>query len=301
MRVTVLIFLVLLVLAAACGESKPPVEDSAYRAEITAWQKSRADNLRKEGSWLTLAGLFWLQPGENSVGGAAGAAVRLPEGKAPPNVGVIRVAPDKVEFIPAPDSGVTVDEKPAEAMLLLADADASGPTTLRLGPITFYTIRRGDRLGVRVKDAESAARRDFKGLHYYPIDSKWRVTAQLERQPKEIPILNIIGIVENAPSPGRLHFTIDGRKVALDPIVEEGSDELFVIFSDETSGTETYGAGRYLYAAMPGADGEVVLDFNRAYNPPCAFSEFATCPLPPRQNRLPLRVEAGEKKYVGGH
>lgn len=299
MRVTAPILLVLLVVAVACGEPKPPVEDSAYRAEITAWQKSRADNLRKEGSWLTLVGLFWLQPGENSVGGATDAVVRLPEGKAAANVGVIRVASDKVEFIPARDSGVTIDEKPAEAMPLLADADANGPTALRLGSLTFYTIRRGERLGVRVKDAESATRRDFKGLDYYPVDPKWRVTAQLERQPKEIPILNVIGLVENQPSPGPLRFTIDGKTVALDPILE--GDELFVIFSDETSGTETYGAGRFLYAAMPGADGKVVLDFNRAYNPPCAFSEFATCPLPPRQNRLPLRVEAGEKKYAGGH
>ncbi|MHB9001850.1 MAG: DUF1684 domain-containing protein [Thermoanaerobaculia bacterium] len=293
--------LVLLLLAIGCGGREPAVDHSAYRAELAAWQKSRADNLRKEGSWLTLAGLAWLKPGENVVGSAPDAAVRLPDGKAPARAGVMRVEDGKVEFVPEPGSGIAVDGKPAEAMTLLADADPEGPTVLTLGSLTFYTIKRADRIGVRVKDSESAARRDFKGLDYYPVDAKWRVTAQLERNPKEIPILNIIGLVENTPSPGTLRFTIDGKEVALDPIVEEGSDELFVIFADETSGTETYGAGRYLYAAMPGGDGKTVLDFNKAYNPPCAFTEFATCPLPPRQNRLPIRVEAGEKKYVGGH
>lgn len=289
----------LLILAIGCGGREPAVDQTAYRAEIEQWQRERQANLRKDTSWLTLAGLFWLAPGENRVGTAEGDTVRLPEGKAPAVVGTIALAPDgTLSFAPAPDAGVTVDGKPATAMTLLDDHAEKGPTMLKLGSLTFHPIRRADRIGVRVKDSQSPALAAFKGLDYYPVDPKWRVAAKLERAPKEIPILNIIGIVENQPSPGPLKFTVDGQEYALDPIQE--GDQLFVIFADQTSGTETYGAGRYLYAAMPGADGNVVLDFNRAYKPALRLHRIRDVPPPAASEPACAPHHGGGEEVCGG-
>jgi uncharacterized protein (DUF1684 family) len=169
--------------------------------------------------------------------------------------------------------------------------------------VRFNVIKRGDRFGLRVKDSQARTRLEFQGLDYFPIDARWRVNARLEpyNPPKRIPITDVTGMTSESISPGALVFTIDGKEYRLDPVLEEGSDELFIIFKDETSKHDTYPAGRYLYAKKPGPDGKTVVDFNRAYNPPCTFTPFATCPLPPLQNRLPLRIEAGEKRYEGPH
>src|SRR5262249_36692070 len=162
-------------------------------------------------------------------------------------------------------------------------------------------IKRGDRFALRVRDQNNDARTRFRGLEYFPIDPKWRIEARLERydSAKMIPIANVTGTVNESPSPGTLVFEIDGQSYKLDPILEKGSTDLFVIFADATSGRETYGAGRFVYAPAPGPDGKTVLDFNKAHNPSCAFTRYATCPLPPRQNRLRIRIDAGEKKYAG--
>jgi uncharacterized protein (DUF1684 family) len=188
-------------------------------------------------------------------------------------------------------------------MRLRDDTDEKdGPTVMKSGTLTFLVIRRGDRLGIRVKDSESEARRNFKGLDYFPADPKYRVEARFEpyNPPKKIPITNVLGMLSLETSPGALVFTIDGKELRLDPIYEQGTTDLFIIFKDATSGHETYGAARYLYASPP-VNGKTIVDFNHAYNPPCAFTPYATCPLPPPQNRLPIRIEAGEKKYAGGH
>ena len=174
-------------------------------------------------------------------------------------------------------------------------------TTLRKGSVSFFIIERGKKLGVRVKDRESPERVHFEGLQYFPANMKWRVRCKFEpyKPGKTIPILNIIGMLEDSPSPGALVFQVDGKEYRLDAMEgEKEENNLYIIFADKTSGKETYGAGRYLYSEPLGADGTVVLDFNKAYNPPCAFTVFATCPLPPPQNKLPIRVEAGEK-YSG--
>jgi uncharacterized protein len=180
--------------------------------------------------------------------------------------------------------------------------DTSGePTVLSIGTLTFYVIDREGRLGVRLKDSAAPARTGFQGLDYFPIDSDWRFTAQFvpyEPQ-KRIPILNVLGMQAEMISPGALVFESQGKEYRLDPVLEEGTTDWFVMLADETSGHETYGAGRYLYVTPP-EDGRTVIDFNKAYNPPCAFSSFATCPLPPPQNRLPLSITAGEKTY-GSH
>lgn len=274
------------------------VDAASYESEIRDWQAGRAAGLRRDTGWLTLTGLFWLDEGENSVGSAAESQVRLPEGKAPERVGTLVRSGRTVTLTTEPGAMVTVDGNPVGSIAMTPDVSGK-PTIAEVGPVQFLVIERGGRVGVRVRDREHPALISFGGLEYFPTDPKWRVEARLEKYDpqKQIPIQNIVGIVEAQLSPGALVFEIDGKEHRLDPILEEGTDELFVIFADETSGGETYGAGRYLYAQAPGPDGTTILDFNKAYNPPCAFTDFATCPLPPRQNRLAIRVEAGEKAY----
>jgi uncharacterized protein len=283
--------LVALALASAllgsCGAPEKKIDTTAHQAEIQAWQKRRDERLRLEDSWLTLIGLHWLKAGENSV--------TLNKPGVPP----VKLTLAGNEVTLTPDATMTIDGKAVTGPArLLADADEKGPTIVQMGSIRFNVIKRGERFGLRVKDAEAATRTNFKGLEYYPIDPKWRVEARLEmvHPPKKIPITDVTGMKSESISPGSLVFEIDGKEYRLDPILEEGSDEYFIIFRDETAKDTTYPAGRYLYAAAP-KDGKVIVDFNKAYNPPCAFSDFATCPLPPQQNRLPLRIEAGEKKW----
>lgn len=283
--------LLLLLLVVACKQEKmaekpadtPAVApDTSYQDEIRKWQTDRTERLKKEDSWLTLVGLDWLKEGEN---------------KAP--AGTVSLDRGQVTFNPSEDA--QIDGAPVSGSVkLLADADDGGPTIVRTGTKQFNVIKRGDRFGLRIKDSEAPTRLHFKGLEYFPIDPKWRVEAKLEayHPPKQVPITDVTGMTSNNISPGALVFEIDGKEYRVDPIVEEGSDEFFIIFKDETSKDSTYEAGRYLYAKKPGPDGKVIIDFNKAYNPPCVFTPFATCPLPPPQNRLPIRIEAGEKRYT---
>lgn len=273
----------------SCRDTETKTEDpQAHRAEIEKWQTTRAARLQAEDGWLSLVGLFWLNDGSNKL----------------PEMGVFTLENGKVFLQPDAKAALTIDGKPVRsAVELKNDLEPNGPTVVTSGSKRFQVIKRSNRYGVRLKDAQSEARTNFKGLDYYPIDSKWRVEARLEphNPEKKIPITNIVGQTTDEVSPGALVFTIDGKSYRLDPIVEEGSKDYFVIFKDETSRDTTYPAGRYLYASPAGPDGKVVLDFNKAYSPPCVFTPFATCPLPPVQNRLPLRIEAGEKNYKGSH
>jgi uncharacterized protein (DUF1684 family) len=190
--------------------------------------------------------------------------------------------------------------KPAKDSELHTDAQGNNPDKLHMGSLTMTIISRGDKLGVRVKDKESKARKEFKGLSYYPIDPKLRIVADFipYTPPKQSPIPTVLGTTVQEPSPGRAEFMLDGKKLSLEPVIEN-ADTLFFIFKDSTAGHETYGAGRFLYTDNP-HDGKVVIDFNKAENPPCAFTPYATCPLPPPQNRLAIPIRAGEKKY-GNH
>lgn len=291
------VFSLVVLLAAGCREEAvestdvaPAGDVAAHRKSIEEWQASRDKRLRSEDGWLTLIGLFWLDEGNN--------VITLPKKDTPP-IKLVRSG-DKVTI--EPDSAMTIDAKPVAAPTELRnDTAEGGPTFVQMGTVRFNVIKRGDRYGLRVKDSQADTRTQFEGMDYYPIDAKWRVEARMEpyNPLKKIPITDVTGSTSDNESPGALVFTLDGREYRVDPILEEGSDELFIIFKDETSRDETYQAGRYLYAAKPGADGKTVIDFNKAYNPPCVFTPFATCPLPPPQNRLPLRIEAGEKRYSG--
>jgi uncharacterized protein (DUF1684 family) len=286
----------------ACRQMETIKDNSPYAAEIAKWQATRATNLQKDDSWLTLVGLYWLSDGENRFGSDRAANhVPLPA-KAPASAGTFVL--DKGTVTMNATAPVTIDGQPVSGpTALLADTDPNGPTIVQLGTMRFHVIKRGERYGIRVKDPESEARKHFQGLEYFPVDPKWRVEAHFEPYdpPKKIPITNIIGITSDEAAPGALVFTLDGTTYRLDPIIEQGEQDLFIIFKDETSKDATYPAGRYLYASPAGPDGKVIVDFNKGYNPPCAFTDFATCPLPPGQNRLPVRIEAGEKKYEGGH
>lgn len=292
-----------LALALVLGASLPAfaadqAKDTAWRQEVETFRKERVENLKKEDGWFTLVGLFWLDEGENAFGSDPGGKVILPEGKAPKKAGVLVRKGDKVELRAEPGAKVTSDGKPVTTLALASDSEGK-PTTLEMGPLSFFVIQRGDRVGVRVKDKQSAALANFHGLDTWPVQPAWRIDARFEPYdpPKPVQIPNILGQVIDDKSPGAIVFDWQGKTYRLDALgsPEEG---LSLIFGDETNGKESYGAGRFLETG-PAKDGKVVVDFNLAYNPPCAFTAYATCPLPPAQNKLALRVEAGEKKYAG--
>src|SRR5882762_7974835 len=286
----------------ACNKPKTTSFDTAgYKAELEKWQNDRLTNLKKQDSWLTLVGLYWLKEGENKFGSNAANSVALPKDKAPDVAGSFWLDKGHVHLAALQSANITVDGKPATALDLKDDNDDNGPTILKRGTLIINIVKRSDRIGVRVKDSQAAARLQFKGLEYFPTDPKWRVEARLEPyQPaKVIPITNVLGMTDDEASPGALAFEVDGKNYRIDPILEKGETDLFVMIADQTTGKETYGAGRYLYVKPADANGKVVIDFNKAYSPPCAFTNFATCPLPPQQNRLPFRIDAGEKKYAG--
>ncbi len=301
--------LALLLVLLACSRPEAPTPAAAappapapadHAEQVDAWKQNRDKRLRAEDGWLTLVGLHWLREGDNTFGSAKSNGIVM-TAKAPASMGTLTLRDGRVTLKPARSAGLTIDGKPVTGPVeLRPDNDEKGPTSVKSGSLLFYAIERAGRHGIRVKDPESEARTSFKGLEYYPIDTKWRFEARFEPYTpvKQIPITDITGTTSDNPSPGALVFDVDGKTYRLDPILE-GEDSLFIIFKDDTAADATYPAGRYLYSKMPGADGKVVVDFNKAYNPPCAFTDFATCPLPPKQNDLPLRIEAGEKKYAG--
>lgn len=291
--------LALVVLAATAALSA--TSDDFQTAEKT-WRDKRQARLKSDSGWLTLVGLHWLQPGENAFGSDPANPVPLPAGKAPGKAGVLVLEGGTVRLKPEPAAGLTIEGKPASEQVL-GDDMAEKTDVVKLGDLSFFIVKRGDRLGVRVKDAKSPLLQSFKGLDYFPADPKWRVTATFVpyEKPREVEIPTVLGTTDTMTAPGLVRFTVAGHEYTLEPVVEDPKDpSLWFIFKDATSGKDTYVAGRFLYSDMP-KDGKVVVDFNQAYNPPCAFTPYATCPLPPKENILPIRVEAGEKAFAGGH
>lgn len=264
----------------AAGAALAMSPQSPYESEILHWRADRAAALQAEDGWLTLAGLYWLRPGGNSFGTDPSNAITLPDG--PPHAGVFDFE----------DGKVTLAGKPLKPNS--AEPGAS------VGRVKLYVIRRADKVGIRVRDPQSEARVHFRGLQYFPIHLEYRIDAQWVAEPRALPILNMLGQTEPQPSPGYAVFHIHGQEFKLRPYIEvPGDKQLFYVFRDQTAGKETYGAGRFFYSDFP-RDGRVTIDFNKAYNPPCAFTPYATCPLPPPENRLAVRIEAGELKY-GDH
>lgn len=269
---------------------------------LEAWRAERVARLTAEDGWLALVGLLWLAPGDNTFGRGAGNSLVLDHPALPARAGTFRVDGERVTF--GAERGVDVRVAGAPVRTVDLASDRGGPpTVLERGPLQFFVIERAGRLAVRVRDRDSPRRREFAGLEHFPATGDWVVDARFEpyAPARTIPIVNVLGYEDEMTSPGALVFEKDGREWRLDAILERpDARELFVMFADATTGRETYGAGRFLYAALP-RDGRVALDFNRAHSPPCAFNLFATCPLPPEQNRLALRIDAGELKYAGAH
>lgn len=293
----------LLAFAFVAISAAPPAHAAGtddYLQELGTWQHQREENLRSRDGWLTLVGLFLLSQGDNSFGSAADNKLVFPA-KAPAHAGVLHVAGDQVQIEAAADAGITTEDQPVTRMTLRPDSDEN-PTVLSMGTFTFFVIARGEQLFVRLKDSESPALAEFRGIDRFPASPTWRIEARFEpyNPPHKITVPNVLGTSFDETSPGAVVFELNGKTYRLDP-VGEPDQSLFLIFGDQTNGPVTYGGGRFLSADPPGPDGKVILDFNRAYNPPCAFTPYATCPLPPRQNKLAVRIEAGEKKYGRGH
>ncbi|HXA66654.1 MAG TPA: DUF1684 domain-containing protein [Bryobacteraceae bacterium] len=270
--------------------------DTSYRATIEQWRAQHEAELKAEDGWLTVSGLFWLKEGVNRVGSSATSEIVLPRG--PADVGAFEIHGGKTTFRAVPGVTVKLNGKPVGEATLLKSDEEGKPDKIGFDAFTMFVIHRGERYAIRLKDTESASRKEFTGLHWFPVKERYRVVAKFVpyQPPKMITIPNILGETEQDTSPGYVVFTLDGQLLRLDPVVED--DQLFFIFHDLTSGKGTYPAGRFLYTDLP-KNGEVVMDFNQAQNPPCAFTAYATCPLPPKQNRLLVRIEAGELNY--GH
>jgi uncharacterized protein (DUF1684 family) len=268
---------------------------AGYREEVERWRKQREAALRGDEGWLTIAGLYWLKEGVNRAGAAAANEIVLPPGSAPPRIGAFTFRGGKTTFTAEPGVEVSCNGKPVQSLVLRSDADDS-PDVLRIGALSMWVIRRGDRYAVRLRDLNAPARKQFQGLRWFPIDESWRIRARWVpyNPPKKVSVLNIVGIEEPAVVPGYASFQIAGKEYRLEPTEEAG--RLFFVFRDLTAGKETYPAGRFLYADPP-QGGAVILDFNKAYNPPCAFTAYATCPLPRPENRLPVRIPAGEMNH----
>ncbi len=265
-----------------------------YAQQFQTWHEHRMKELQAENGWLNLAGLFWLKPGINTFGTAKTNDFVFPEENTADLRGDFTLENDEVWLHTAPESKVWLNRKRVVDALRLFPVDTT--VVLGSGSLRWFVVKRGDRYAVRLRNLQHPALLHFKGVDTYPADSLWRVSARLERATdKKIPITNMLGQTLLQTSPGTLVFKLHGVTYRLDAVEDEG--KLFILFADQTSGVETYGTGRFLYADQPNAKGFTVLDFNHAINPPCAFTTFATCPLPPKQNRLEIAVTAGEKNY----
>lgn len=283
----------------ACSSATDKPVDPAYRLQIDTWHRDRVARLTRPDGWLSLAGRFWLQEGENPFGSGAENMVRFPPGSCPERMGVFILEKGVVSVRILPEVRVLTSDSSRVTAMLLQDDAGKAPTMLSYGSLSWHLIKRGDRYAIRLRDRDNARLRNFKGIERYPVDPAWRLPARfLPYVPvKQLKIVNVVGQVEEQPCPGALLFTVGGQEYRLDVLDEGAKEPFFIVMADATSGEETYGGGRFLYVERPDASGMTVLDFNQAYNPPCSFTPYATCPLPPPQNRLPIAIRAGEKRY----
>jgi uncharacterized protein (DUF1684 family) len=295
--------LAILAAAAPVPEARADVTASAlagdaaatYESAITDWRERRHERLASDNGWLTLVGLEWLREGVNRVGSAADADVRVPGG--PADWGTIRVDGQNLLYRPSTLTGLTVDGEPAAATRLVPDSEGE-PTVVAFGDINFHVIFR-ESWALRIKHRKAPALLAFGGVDTYAIDPEWRIEARfIPAEPgTTVEIGDVLGHLKPMPVSGFVEFERDGRLHRMLGLMEEDLESVWFLFADRTSGRETYGAGRFLYSDGMPMNGRLVIDFNKAYNPPCAFNDYSTCPLPPQQNRLDLAITAGEKKY----
>jgi uncharacterized protein (DUF1684 family) len=300
-------FLSLVLLMASPLASKIHSQNGSWQRDLADWRAQHTAELQKPDGWLALVGLEWLQPGDNSFGSAPDNKIHLPD-SAPAHLGILHLEGSTITLRP-PSGGFPPDfyvaGKPAEPQALYTDPDSDkNNPRLTIGTLNMYVLHRGERYGLRIKDSKSKALVDFRELHWFPPNAKYRVTARWIPYvpPKSTTLTTLIGTHYSQPVPGAAEFTLNGRTYRLEPVVEDPTEaKLFFIIRDTTSKSTTYGACRFLYTGFPGngltRPGKLVLDFNQLENPPCAYTSFATCPLPPAGNRLKIPLPVGEKRY----
>ncbi|WP_045727241.1 DUF1684 domain-containing protein [Xanthomonas sp. GPE 39] len=299
--------LLILLAMSGCGRQAsapgaPKAMDAHFLADEQAWRAQRLRELQAADGWTSLVGLHWLELKEHYIGSGPGSGIRLAFG--PPRMALVSQMQGQVYLTPEPGAALRVDGTPLQGRIRFYSDHDPQPTVIDFddGKGKLSLIERGGRYALRVKHADAPSRLGFAGLQDWPLSESWRVRGRFVPNPPgtTLQIVDIIGVSTAAPNAGVLEFERDGRRFRLQAIGSPGQP-LFVVFADRTSGRGSYPAGRFLDVPAPAADGSVVLDFNRAYNPPCAFTPFATCPLPPPENRLDLTVDAGEKVYAAHH
>ena len=287
-----------LILLAGCTAPGSRLEPSDWMA----WKALRLESVAGTNGWTTLIGLHWLNEGENSAGSSPTNDVVLRSNHFPPNLGTFLRRGASVSFASAPEAHVQEAGRAVTKLNLISDPSPH-PTQLEIGPVSIIVIDRGERIGLRVRDEKSEARRNFKGLRSFPYDPAWRLAGRFipYSQPRTLQVPDVTGSFQKFESPGEITFSVRGSECRLAIAIEPEVRDFFIMFRDETAGATTYPAGRFLYVQKPVSGDDVIIDLNRAYTPPCGFTEFATCPLPPRQNHFPFNIEAGELKPVGTH
>ncbi|MFM8851555.1 MAG: DUF1684 domain-containing protein [Cytophagales bacterium] len=297
LRFAVLAAAVVVALTSCNGRRKmKPEEFAKYKAEVDAWHAKRIKDVLAPNGWVNLIGLYWLEPGIHSFGSGEKSDIVFPAGTVPEKAGFFLVNDGQVTITVEDGVDIRADGKPIARALIFHPDSVKNPQ-LELGSVRWNVILRSDQLGIRLRDLESTAVKNFKGIERFPVNPEWKREARFEKYDslKTISITNIIGQTTEQRALGALVFEWQGQQLRLD--VLEGRDDFFIVFADATSGKQTYGGGRFIDVKKPDSTRITIIDFNKAYNPPCVFSPFATCPLPPPQNRLPIEVKAGELNY----
>jgi len=269
---------------------------ATWQEDLQSWKDSRVKSLTRPHGWLSLIGMEWFHNGDTSIGSASDNGIVLPHG--PDYIGTFNMVNGKITFKTNSDvlGLLTINDKPAEKSFNVMMDTQENTSVFKIDTFLFYVIERG-KPALRIKDSKAKTLEEFKGLDYFDVSSKFRVDAEFVAYSpeKDVEIINVLGLLTKDKSPGYLKFKIGEKYYQLDTL--DAGDEFYLIFADKTSGRSSYGPGRFLYVPKAKVDGSIKVDFNRAYNPPCAFTDYSTCPLPPPQNRIPVFIEAGEKKY----
>ena len=293
--------ILLTIFLTACTASEyEQTQNMDYLNEVNDWHNRRIENLKKESGWLNLVGLFWLKDGINSFGSDESNDIVFPVAKSLQFMGKIIKQGSSITTYINDDVKIFNSDTIVKKIEMFSDL-TNDPTILSYETLRWFVIKRGDKYGIRLRDLTADLVSHFVGIERFPVQDKWKIKAKFieNNPPKSIMIPSIIGTVNESISPGTLAFEIESKEFKLFPT--KSGTRLFVVFADLTSGEETYGAGRFLYTDGPDSNNIVWLDFNKAYNPPCAFTKYATCPLPPDENKLKIRISAGEKNYGDLH
>jgi len=271
-----------------------------YRTTINQWHKARIADLKMPNGWLNLEGLFWLHKGDNSFGSSNTADCFYNNPSFPSLLGNFNYDGDSVTWASAGANLINIDKVKSKLNQSYTVFKTNGKASVMdWNQFSWVVIKREDKVGIRFRNLKAKTLLEFKGIERFPINAAWKIQGKLEQPVQDIlMITNVLGQNTETKNAGKFVFEKNGQKYSLD-VIDEGGEKLFIVFADQTSGVSTYGAGRFIEISKPNVNGNTEIDFNLAYNPPCAFTAFATCPLPPKQNRLALKIEAGEKNY--GH